>query len=572
MDAPPAAYPPQDGSMYAQPEAADPFQQLSGAPIDPSFDPPAEGADPNLMGLPAADMGAYPLGADGAPVQGAMPEGGGYGGYPAAGLPATNGYDNPNPEYSADAYGMQAGDPSANYMMDGAYQGGMPGAENSFQAGLMAGGGEAVGAGDNGMGAGGAAPPLDHMPHQTDQAAMEQLMAEEREKHEEQLKLETRAREELEDMILRIEKHFKAEQAARKKAEEMLQASLAAEVESRNKLEEVNNKRQQEQRLVEDERAAIKRERNALESMRQEFEAELQTARLEVSKAQEALASSEERIRTAEQLERSRLEVDYQSKLHAAYAEKERMREELHYRTIMMNEEMEKWRQQALMTSTAVMEAKNEVMERKRELEGTKEKMDKLLEKLYIGRERGIELSGAIASNQRMLSFMPGMLGGQGNGLPPVQGAGPMGMPHGKAMLMTKAPSGGYQLPQPPLPMHSMMPMQAWGPIPGAGGHLPGELSPSAANGVTKLPPIKKQNSISPPIGLSIDEQLAYMDSMEGSRQGQQQQSPDGPQKAGGYAQSKVAQNIAEAGKNAKRNVPGRAKKAERNPAPARWN
>eukprot|EP00983_Pelagomonas_calceolata_P103891 1158963-Pelagomonas_calceolata.AAC.7 len=96
--------------------------------------------------------------------------------------------------------------------MDGAYQGGMPGAENSFQvggcarntpsvcvhkraqavlltvqakealhvpacspriarkqAGLMAGGGEAVGAGDNGMGAGGAAPPLDHMPHQTDQ-------------------------------------------------------------------------------------------------------------------------------------------------------------------------------------------------------------------------------------------------------------------------------------------------------------------------------------------------------------------------------------------------------------------
>jgi hypothetical protein len=48
-------------------------------------------------------------------------------------------------------------------------------------------------------------------------------------------------------------------QAARKKAEEMLQASVAAEVESRNKVEEVANKRQQEQRLVEDERAAIKR-------------------------------------------------------------------------------------------------------------------------------------------------------------------------------------------------------------------------------------------------------------------------------------------------------------------------
>lgn len=37
------------------------------------------------------------------------------------------------------------------------------------------------------------------------------------------------------------------------------------------------------------------------------------------------------------------------------------MREELSYRTIMMNEEMEKWRQQSLLTSTAVMEAKNEV-------------------------------------------------------------------------------------------------------------------------------------------------------------------------------------------------------------------
>jgi hypothetical protein len=39
----------------------------------------------------------------------------------------------------------------------------------------------------------------------------------------------------------------------------------------------------------------------------------------------------------------------------------ERLREELMYRIMLMAEEMEKWRQQALMTSTAVMEAKNEV-------------------------------------------------------------------------------------------------------------------------------------------------------------------------------------------------------------------
>lgn len=34
----------------------------------------------------------------------------------------------------------------------------------------------------------------------------------------------------------------------------------------------------------------------------------------------------------------------------------------------------------------AVTEAKNEVMERKRDLDTTKEKMDKLVEKLYLGR------------------------------------------------------------------------------------------------------------------------------------------------------------------------------------------
>jgi hypothetical protein len=35
-------------------------------------------------------------------------------------------------------------------------------------------------------------------------------------------------------------------------------------------------------------------------------------------------------------------------------------------------------------------------MERKKELDSTKEKMDHLVEKLYIGREKGLELRGAI--------------------------------------------------------------------------------------------------------------------------------------------------------------------------------
>jgi hypothetical protein len=65
--------------------------------------------------------------------------------------------------------------------------------------------------------------------------------------------------QELEDMILRIEKHFKAEQAARKKAEELLQAAIAAEMDAKNKLEDIMKKRQQEQKLLDEERAAITR-------------------------------------------------------------------------------------------------------------------------------------------------------------------------------------------------------------------------------------------------------------------------------------------------------------------------
>jgi len=69
-----------------------------------------------------------------------------------------------------------------------------------------------------------AAPP----PPQHDQAAIDRMLAEERERHEEQLKLETRAREELEDMILRIEKHFKAEQVGGRTALPGARACLCA--------------------------------------------------------------------------------------------------------------------------------------------------------------------------------------------------------------------------------------------------------------------------------------------------------------------------------------------------------
>ena len=62
-------------------------------------------------------------------------------------------------------------------------------------------------------------------------------------------------------MILRIEKHFKAEQAARKKAEELLQQSIAAEMDAKNKLEDVLKKRSNESRMLEEERNAIRKVR-----------------------------------------------------------------------------------------------------------------------------------------------------------------------------------------------------------------------------------------------------------------------------------------------------------------------
>ena len=92
-----------------------------------------------------------------------------------------------------------------------------------------------------------------------------------------------------------------------------------------------------------------------------------------------------------------------------------------------MSAEMIRWKGQADAAAAAVREAKDELMERKKELDSTKEKMDHLartrphgsaalparsggggwpeaaararrrqVEKLYIGRERGLELRGAI--------------------------------------------------------------------------------------------------------------------------------------------------------------------------------
>ncbi|GAX77524.1 hypothetical protein CEUSTIGMA_g4968.t1 [Chlamydomonas eustigma] len=382
------------------------------------------------------------------------------------------------------------------------------------------------------------------------------LLAGERERHEQQLKMESAAREELEDMILRIEKHFKAEQAARKKAEELLQAAIAAEMDAKNKLEDIMKKRQQEQKLLDEERAAISRERHALESMRQEFDSELQAARGEVAKAQEALAGSEERIRAAEQVERARLEAEYQTRVATIQAELERTRDEMAYRTMMMQDEMEKWRQQASMTANAVMEAKNEVQERKRELDNTKEKMDRLLDKLIVGRERGIELSGAIASNQRMMGYLPGMgsMGMPSMGMPPGMGMSP-GIAGMGFQGMSMPSAGPHSLP--PMMMKPAPPGVQTGP--GAQGPwmmAPGMMPPAPSQKI-KLPPVQQQDGASYAVQEAAQQQNQYYQA-----EVEPESSPVNSQYA--HVQSKFAQSAAAAAAKGKPKAVNKKKKADR--------
>lgn len=189
---------------------------------------------------------------------------------------------------------------------------------------------------------------------------------------------------------------MQAEQAARRKAEEELAKCVESEASLKSQLEAEVKKRSKEQKQLASQREEVKAERAALDQMRTEFENELQQARGEMQRAQDALQGAEDQVSVNQQVERSKMESDYQAQMATLSDELNRVRQELTSRTEVMGQEMERWRQAAEATARAVTEAKNEVMERKRDLDTTKEKMDKLVEKLYLGREKGVELTGAI--------------------------------------------------------------------------------------------------------------------------------------------------------------------------------
>ena len=285
------------------------------------------------------------------------------------------------------------------------------------------------------------------------------------ESQQQQLEVESKTNAELEDMLLRIEKHFKAEQAARRKADEAVaqaERQIVAEREQREKLELELKNRQQEAERTAALKAALAAERGALEAEKNKVEAEIEEARADARRSAEALARAEEAIRQEETVARLKLESEHNAKVARLATEIDRLREELENRTNAMGNEMMRWKSQADAAARAVSTAKDEVLERKRELDSTKEKMDILVEKLYIGREKGLELRGAIdfhLERHRALSNRhtgggfgapalpfedPGASGSAVPRLPAVEGprGGPRGGPRQAGARQAGAPGG----------------------------------------------------------------------------------------------------------------------------------
>jgi hypothetical protein len=229
-------------------------------------------------------------------------------------------------------------------------------------------------------------------------ARLAQLQAQVEAQHQ-QLEVESKTNAELEDMLLRIEKHFKAEQVARRTAEEKAsaaEAQISDERELREKAQlELKNRMHEGERNAQL-KAALAAERGALEAEKAKVEAEIEEARGDAQRSAEALARAEEAIRQEETVARLKLESEHNAKVSRLAVEIDRLKEELEQRTNAMGNEMMRWKSQADAAANAVSLAKDEVMERKKELDITKEKMDHLVEKLYIGREKGLELRGAI--------------------------------------------------------------------------------------------------------------------------------------------------------------------------------
>lgn len=293
--------------------------------------------------------------------------------------------------------------------------------------------------------------------------------------------------------------------------------------------------------------------------MRRQFKFEVVQARNEVAKAQEAMAGTEERLRASEAIERSRLEAEHQTKLSAVMQEAGRRERELARHTAIIQQEMLRWRQQAHLAAAAVLEAKDEVLERRRELGATNDRMDTLVEKLYAGRDHGMDLQAAISAYQRMAAAagagddggpVPAAAGtplgdgrkqqGLGRLLPTAAGAG-----HGGGMA-----TGAGARPQ----QQQQQRQQGGAGAPGGNSRLPpigagargGVAAPALASELSYGPPWAGQKGLlaprsaaetSPPGGRGAKQQQGSYAALHGGPQQQQGAAPPrGAPKPGGAA------------------------------------
>ena len=189
-------------------------------------------------------------------------------------------------------------------------------------------------------------------------------------------------------MLQRIERHFRNEQAIRRRAEEAEAAAaeeLAHERDQRLRMEEELRTRTAEAQHTDALKANLQAEYLAVEQDKARVEQQLQEARNEVrhapawhgraaspdswlvrhplqaKRALSVLAKTEEAVRQAEGMERLKLEAEHNAHITRLTSELDSLREELNLRTRVVAREMGRWRAQAEAAATAVRDAKDEV-------------------------------------------------------------------------------------------------------------------------------------------------------------------------------------------------------------------
>eukprot|EP00873_Tetraselmis_striata_P020915 jgi/Tetstr1/441179/TSEL_029437.t1 len=271
------------------------------------------------------------------------------------------------------------------------------------------------------------------------------------------LRKEQAARAELEDMLLRIERHFKLEQAARKKAEEELEEAREAEAAARAEAAAEGERFRAYAADMDRANAELQANSASLDELRAEYEAQLAGLRQQLAETQQAVVEAEDRGHYANEVDRQRVEAEVAQRLGPLQMELDHTRMELMQRTATMGEELQRWRWQAENSAAAMLDARADVMERKRELDSAKEKMDGLVDKLMYSRERGIELTSAIDQQMHRAAQPPAwmMMGGMG------------GMRQGAGQVLMLPPPQGAMPPQGgPPPQQASPPKRAGGASP----------------------------------------------------------------------------------------------------------